>query len=99
MYTTYVLYSPAFHKIYVGFSSELTNRLLSHNDSRNTGWTSRYQPWEFDVRKGNTRVVDFHRRMNAKIVAEDELSYRFRQELADYELVRKKYKKYVRCEA
>ena len=46
MYYTYVLYSRDFDKIYVGFSSELTNRLLAHNDHRNTGWSSRYQPWE-----------------------------------------------------
>ena len=46
MYSTYVLYSPGFNKIYIGFSSELTNRLMAHNDSRNTGWSSRYQPWE-----------------------------------------------------
>ena len=46
MYTTYVLYSPGFNKIYIGFTSELTNRLMAHNDSRNTGWSSRYQPWE-----------------------------------------------------
>ena len=46
MYCTYVLYSPGFNKIYIGFSSELTNRLLAHNDKRNSGWSSRYQPWE-----------------------------------------------------
>jgi putative endonuclease len=46
VYFTYVLYSQKFDKIYVGFTSELTQRLQSHNDSRNTGWTSRYQPWE-----------------------------------------------------
>ena len=46
MYTTYVLYSPTSNKIYIGFSSEVTNRLVAHNDSRNTGWTSSYQPWE-----------------------------------------------------
>jgi putative endonuclease len=46
MYFTYVLYSPDFNKIYVGFSSDLTNRLTAHNDDRNTGWSSRYQPWE-----------------------------------------------------
>jgi putative endonuclease len=46
MYFTYVLYSKGFDKIYVGFSSELTSRLISHNDKRNTGWSSRYQPWE-----------------------------------------------------
>ena len=46
MYSTYVLYSPGFNKIYVGFSSELTSRLIAHNDLRNTGWSARYQPWE-----------------------------------------------------
>ena len=46
MYYTYVLYSPRFNKIYVGFSGDTRTRLLIHNDLRNTGWTSRYQPWE-----------------------------------------------------
>jgi len=46
MYFTYVLYSPTSDKIYIGFTSELTNRLMAHNDHRNTGWSSRYQPWE-----------------------------------------------------
>jgi putative endonuclease len=46
MYFTYVLFSQQYNKIYVGFTSELTQRLLAHNDSRNTGWTFRYQPWE-----------------------------------------------------
>ena len=46
MYFTYVLYSPPSDKIYIGFTSDLSNRLLAHNDSRNTGWSSRYQPWE-----------------------------------------------------
>jgi putative endonuclease len=45
MYYTYVLYSSRFNKIYVGFSSDLQNRLLAHNDLQNTGWTSQYQPW------------------------------------------------------
>ena len=46
MYYTYVLYSREFNKIYIGFSSDLTNRLLAHNDNSNSGWSSRYQPWE-----------------------------------------------------
>ena len=46
MYFTYVLYSPTSDKIYIGFSSDLTNRLIAHNDSRNAGWSSRYQPWK-----------------------------------------------------
>ncbi|WP_084328472.1 GIY-YIG nuclease family protein [Indibacter alkaliphilus] len=31
MFTVYALYSPAFDKIYVGFTSNLEQRLLSHN--------------------------------------------------------------------
>ncbi len=46
MYHMYVLYSPRFNKIYIGFSGDVRNRLLIHNDSRNTGWTAHYQPWE-----------------------------------------------------
>ena len=46
MYYTYVLYSQRFNKIYVGFSGDLQNRLLAHNDPQNTGWTAQYQPWK-----------------------------------------------------
>ena len=46
MYYTYVLYSPGFNKIYIGFSGDPEHRILIHNDSRNTGWTAQYQPWE-----------------------------------------------------
>ena len=46
MYSTYVLYSSHFNKIYIGFSSNLENRLLIHNSRENKGWTAKYQPWE-----------------------------------------------------
>ena len=46
MYTVYVLYSEKFNKIYVGFTSDLENRLLSHNVLAKKGWTIRYRPWE-----------------------------------------------------
>ena len=46
MYLVYALYSVNFDKIYIGFSSDPEKRLLSHNDERNTGWTSKYRPWE-----------------------------------------------------
>ena len=42
----YVLYSEIYDKIYIGFSTDVQKRLAAHNDKRNTGWTSRYQPWE-----------------------------------------------------
>ena len=46
MYNTYVLYSPRFNKIYVGFSGDIHNRLLIHNNPDNRGWTVKFQPWD-----------------------------------------------------
>jgi putative endonuclease len=45
MFTTYVLYSKDFNKIYVGFTSDIEARLIAHNHPKNKGWTKRYQPW------------------------------------------------------
>jgi putative endonuclease len=46
MFTVYVLYSERFDKIYIGFTSDLENRLLSHNKLATKGWTIRYRPWK-----------------------------------------------------
>ncbi len=46
MFSAYVLYSKHFNKIYIGFSSNVENRLSAHNDARNTGWTAKYKPWK-----------------------------------------------------
>ncbi len=45
MFTVYVLYSKDFDKTYIGFTSNLEQRLKSHNHPENKGWTKRYQPW------------------------------------------------------
>ena len=45
MYTVYVLYSEKFNKIYVGYTSCLEQRLLSHNNLGKKGWTIRFRPW------------------------------------------------------
>ncbi|MDQ7066309.1 MAG: GIY-YIG nuclease family protein [candidate division KSB1 bacterium] len=45
MYTVYVLYSRRYNKIYIGYTSNLEQRLLSHNELSNKGWTARYRPW------------------------------------------------------
>jgi putative endonuclease len=45
MYTVYVLYSQVFNKIYIGFTSNMEERLRAHNELRKTGWTIRYRPW------------------------------------------------------
>jgi len=46
MFTTYVLYSSTYKKIYIGYTSDLDNRLLSHNVLSKKGWTIKYRPWE-----------------------------------------------------
>ncbi|MGJ1447189.1 GIY-YIG nuclease family protein [Sphingobacterium spiritivorum] len=46
MFTVYVLYSGVYDKIYIGMTSDLPGRLLSHNELGTKGWTIRYRPWE-----------------------------------------------------
>jgi putative endonuclease len=45
MFTVYILYSPSFNKIYIGYTSDLGNRFLSHNELATKGYTLRYRPW------------------------------------------------------
>ena len=45
MFTVYVLYSEAHNKIYIGFTSNMEQRLLSHNELGTKGYTKRYRPW------------------------------------------------------
>jgi putative endonuclease len=45
MYRVYVLYSPDFNKLYIGFTSDLEARLRSHNELGNKDWMTRYRPW------------------------------------------------------
>lgn len=45
MFTVYVLHSPNFNQIYIGFTSNLKARILSHNKLATKGWTTRYRPW------------------------------------------------------
>ena len=46
MYTVYVLYSKDYNKIYIGFTSDLKQRLLSHNELGKKGWTIKFRPWQ-----------------------------------------------------
>jgi len=39
------LYSPKFNQIYIGFTSNLPNRFLSHNELDTKGRTTKYRPW------------------------------------------------------
>ena len=46
MYKVYILYSPKYNKIYVGYTSDLEQRLLSHNELGKKGWTIKFRPWQ-----------------------------------------------------
>ncbi len=45
MFSVYILHSPSFNKIYIGFTSNLEARLLSHNSLGTKGYTIKYRPW------------------------------------------------------
>jgi putative endonuclease len=45
MFTVYVLYSPTFKKIYIGYTSNLNERFKSHNELGTKGWTIKFRPW------------------------------------------------------
>ena len=45
MFTVYVLYSEKFNKIYIGYTGNLEERLLSHNKLGTKGHTLKYRPW------------------------------------------------------
>jgi putative endonuclease len=43
-YTVYILYSDSTTKIYIGYTSNLIQRIHSHN-TYGRGWTKRFRPW------------------------------------------------------
>ncbi|WP_325635244.1 GIY-YIG nuclease family protein, partial [Parapedobacter sp.] len=45
MFTVYVLHSGKHDKIYIGFTSNLEQRLKSHNELGKKGWTIKFRPW------------------------------------------------------
>ena len=45
MFFVYVLYSPSADKFYVGYTSNLESRILSHNLLGTKDWTKRHRPW------------------------------------------------------
>lgn len=45
MFTVYVLYSQKYDQIYIGATSDLANRFLSHNELATKGHTVKFRPW------------------------------------------------------
>jgi RimJ/RimL family protein N-acetyltransferase len=50
---------------------------------------------EFEVRKGNERVIAFHTRFGARMTGEDDLSYKFSFSKTDYAAARPRYAKFL----
>jgi putative endonuclease len=46
MFYVYILYSERCGITYTGYSQDPEQRLLSHNELSNKGWTLRYRPWK-----------------------------------------------------
>ena len=44
-YFTYVLWSTAARRFYIGISEDPQARLTQHNSSHAPSWTQRYRPW------------------------------------------------------
>ncbi len=54
-----------------------------------------YKKCHFDVRKGNEKVLKFHRNFGAKVIAEDKVDYFFNFNIQDYVNIKQKYKRYL----
>jgi putative endonuclease len=46
MHFVYILYSLGYDKIYVGYTTNIVERVKSHNELGKKGWTLQYRPWE-----------------------------------------------------
>ncbi|MCB9257368.1 MAG: GIY-YIG nuclease family protein [Chitinophagales bacterium] len=44
-YQVYVLHSTTYSKIYIGYTSNLNQRIKSHNFLAKKGYTVKYRPW------------------------------------------------------
>ncbi|MFP8487745.1 GIY-YIG nuclease family protein [Gracilimonas sp. Q87] len=62
MFTVYALYSPSHQKIYIGYTSDLEQRLLSHNSLGKKGWTIKYRPWKLAYTEEQQTKKDAMRR-------------------------------------
>jgi len=74
MFTVYALYSPFFKKIYIGYTSDLSNRFLSHNKLATKGHTIKYRPWVITyTEKLSTKSDAIKEKINLKQLMEENL--------------------------
>jgi putative endonuclease len=77
-FIVYILYSPSIDKFYIGYTSNIEQRLHFHNDTtKNKIWTKRGQPWEefFTIQglqKSQALKIEKHiKRMKSKKYIQD----------------------------
>ena len=63
-YFVYVLWSDSGHRFYIGISENPAGRLAQHNAAQNSGWTSRYQPWQLVFSESHPDYTSARRREN-----------------------------------
>jgi putative endonuclease len=56
-YVVYILFSEKYQKHYTGFTSDLSQRLQSHN-KYGKDWTAKYRPWKLIFTKEFTSKKD-----------------------------------------
>lgn len=56
----------------------------------------KFEQSHFDVRKENSKVVEFHKRLGAKIVNSDELNYYFEYMKSDFHQIKVKYSRFIK---
>ena len=49
-FTVYILFSESFNKHYTGFTSNIEQRMLSHNQL-GKDWSAKYRPWKIIYKK------------------------------------------------
>ncbi|MBL7138035.1 MAG: GIY-YIG nuclease family protein, partial [Bacteroidales bacterium] len=69
----YVLHSEKHDKIYIGYTSDLEKRLLSHNFLGTKGWTKNFRPWKLLYSE------EFHTKSKAMQREKELKSYRGRE--------------------
>jgi len=67
MYGVYILYSATHNKIYIGYTNDLQERLVSHNQLGKKGWTIKYRPWTIvHTEKFDTKELALNRERQLK---------------------------------
>jgi len=64
MFTVYVLHSEKYGKIYIGYTSNLQERLKSHNELGKKGWTVKFRPWTLVCSSMHAALVALNKERN-----------------------------------